>query len=238
MQSGWTATKASGAALIVGALGMLVTYLLRPGVLIDSGGGSNRFADGLRAMSQNAELTHYTSTIGFIVFILMVCGLLQIWPLLGNRGTDAVARWGLVFLLVTGVAATVAYGLAHIATHTVVHASDAGVPQQQANFVAAPIEGAKVGIRLISSTTFGLGALLLALGLAPRLPAGGARTTAYVAAAVGLVAAAIAIIRGHVHDVDVSAIQIAVVVLIDLWFVLLGVSLFRGDGEAWADEGG
>ena len=92
MQSSWTAQKASGAALIVGALGMLVTYLLRPGVLIDSGGGSNRFADGLRAMSQNAELTHYTSTIGFIVFILMVCGLLQIWPLLGNRGTDAVAR--------------------------------------------------------------------------------------------------------------------------------------------------
>ena len=76
MQSGWTATKASGAALIVGALGMLVTYLLRPGVLIDSDGASNRFADGLRAMADNAELTHCTSTIGFIVFILMVCGLL------------------------------------------------------------------------------------------------------------------------------------------------------------------
>ena len=137
----------------------------------------------------------------------------------------------------TAVAATIVYGLAHIATHTVVHASDAGVPQQQANFVAAPIEGAKVGIRLISSTTFGVGALLLALGLAPRLPAGAARTTAYVAAAVGLLAAAVAIIRGHVHDVDVHAIQIAVVVLIELWFVLLGISLFRGEGEAWADEG-
>lgn len=188
-------------------------------------------------MAENAELTHYTSTIGFIAFILTVCGLLQIWSLLGNRGTDAVARWGLVFLLVTAVTATIAYGLAHIATHTVVHASDAGVPQQQANFVALPIEGAKVGIRLISSTIFGLGALLLGLGLAPRMPAGAARTTAYVAAAVGLVAAAIAIIRGHVHDVDVSTIQIAVIVLIDLWFVLLGIGLFKGDGEAWADEG-
>ena len=237
MQSGWTATKASGAALIVGALGMLVTYLLRPGVLIASGGESNRFADGLRAMADNAELTHYTSTIGFIVFILMVCGLLQIWPLLGNRGTDAVARWGLAFLAVTAMAAVIAYGLAHIATHTVVHASDAGVAQQQANFVAAPIEGAKVGIRLISSTTFGLGTLLLGLGLAPRFPAGAWRTMALLAAAVGLVATAVAIIRGHVHDVDVSAIQIVVVVLLDLWFVLLGVALFRGDGEAWADEG-
>ena len=117
-----------------------------------------------------------------------------------------------------------------------VHAGDAGVPQQQANFVAAPIERAKSGIRLISSTTFGLGALLLGLGLAPRLPAGAWRTTALLAAAVGLVATAIAIIRGHVHDVDVDAIQIVVVVLIDLWFVLLGVALFRGDGEAWAEE--
>ena len=236
MQSGWTAQKASGAALIVGALGMLVTYLLRPGLLIDGGGDSNRFADALRASAQNSDLSHITATAGFIATVLMVSGLLQIWPLLGNRASDAIARWGLVFLRVTVVASAIAHGLTHIATHTVTHAADAGVDQLRANLVAVTIEGSKIGIRLVAATTLGLGTLGLALGLARRIPAGGSRTAAFVAAAVGLIGAVVAIVQGHVHDLDVKAIQIILVVLIDLWFVLLGVSLFRGEGEAWADE--
>ena len=68
------------------------------------------------------------------------------------------------------------------------------------------------------------------------LPGRGLRLTVRLAAAAGLAGAAAAIIRGQVHDLDVDAARILVIVTIDLWFVLLAIGLFRGDGEAGTRE--
>lgn len=234
MLTNWTAQKASGAALILGSLGMMVTYLLRPGVFIQTDfAASSRITQAILDMAQYPTLTHVTGSIGAASAVVMFAGLIAIWPLLGNRGSDAVARWGLIFVLVFAVGSVIAHGLAHIITHFVVHGDMA---LREAVRLVVPIEGAKAGIRLMTSAAYGLGAFGLAFGLAPRLPAGPLRWIAWVVALVALVGAGFAIALGHAHTFDNRPMQTITVVVVSLWFMLLGAGLFLGKGVPSAGE--
>jgi hypothetical protein len=236
MLSNWTAQKASGAALILGSLGMMVTYLLRPGLFFEASfQAKTRLSQAILDLVEYPTLTHVTGSLGAASVVLMVAGLLAIWPLLGNRGTDAVARWGFAFLAVFAVGSVIAHGLAHIITHIIVHGN---MGLAEAVRLVIPLEGAKSGIRLMTSAAHGLGAAALALGLAPRLPAGPYRWIAWGVALVALVGAGFAIAVGHTHTLDNRPMQTITVVVVSLWFTLLGALLMRGDGDSWADDEG
>ncbi len=235
MLTNWTAQKASGVALILGSIGMAVTYLIRPGVFIGSEvEAATRITQSILDQVEYPTLTHVTGSIGALSVVLILAGLLAIWPLLGNRGSDAVGRCAFVFLLVFAVGAVVAHGLAHIITHFIVH-GDMGI--REAIRLVVPLEGAKAGIRLMTSAAYGLGAFSLAFGLAPRLPAGPQRWIAWGVALVALVGAGFAIALGHTHTLDNRPMQTITVVVVSLWFTLLGALLVRGDGDSWGDEG-
>jgi len=232
--SNWTAQKASGVALILGSLGMLVTYLLRPGVFIGSDiAAATRITQSILDLVEYPTLTHLTGSFGAFAAVVMLAGLVALWPLFGSRVTDAFARWGLLFLLVFAVGSVLAHGLAHIITHIIVH-GDMGL--REAIRLVVPIEGAKSGIRLMTSTAYGLGAFGIAFGLAPRLPAGPQRWIAWAVAVVALVGAGFAISLGHTHTFDNRPMQTITVVVVSLWFTLVGALLVRGDGDSWGDE--
>ena len=234
MPTNWTAQKASGVALILGSIGMLVTYLIRPGVFIGSDiEAATRITQSIIDQVENPTLTHVTGSIGALSVVLLLAGLLAIWPLLGNRGSDAVARFGFVFLLVFAVGAVIAHGLAHIITHFVVH-GDMGV--REAIRLVVPLEGAKSGIRLMTSAAYGLGAAGLAFGLAPRLPAGPQRWIAWGVAVVALAGAGFAVALGHTHTLDNRPMQTITVAVVSLWLTLLGALLIKGDSDSWGDE--
>lgn len=211
----------------------MVTYLLRPGLFIHSEySAQTRLSQAVLDLVEYPTLTHVTGSLGAASVVLMIGGLLAIWPLLGNRGADAVARWGFVFLAVFAVGSVIAHGLAHIITHIVVH-GDMGL--REAIRLVIPLEGAKSGIRLMTSAAHGLGAAALAFGLAPRLPAGPYRWVAWAVGLVALVGAGFAIALGHTHTFDNRPMQTITVVVVSLWFMLLGALLIRGDGQSWAD---
>ena len=223
-------------ALILGSIGMLVTYLLRPGVFIGSEtAAATRITQSILDLAAYPTLTHVTGSVGAFAAVLMVAGLVALWPLLGNRATDAFGRWGLLFLLVFAVGSVIAHGLAHIITHIIVH-GEMGI--REAVRLVVPIEGAKAGTRLMTSAAYGLGAFGLAFALAPRLPAGPQRWIAWAVAVVALAGAGFAIALGHTHTFDNRPMQTITVVVVSLWFTLLGALLVRGDGESWGDEAG
>lgn len=236
MLSNWTAQKASGVALVLGSIGMLVTYLIRPGVFIGADfEAGTRLTQSIVDLVEYPTLTHVTGSLGALSAVVMIAALLALWPLLGNRATDAFGRWGLVFLLVFAVGSVIAHGMAHIITHIIVH-GDMGF--REAVRLVVPIEGAKSGIRLMTSAAYGLGAFGVAFALAPRLPAGPQRWIAWAVAVVALAGAGFAVAIGHAHTFDNRPMQTITVVVVSLWFALLGALLVRGDGDSWGDEAG
>jgi len=216
-----SANKLGGLALMVAPLITLICYFLQPGgTFIDAADPADSAAT-IAAMVANEGLGQVVSVlipIGLLTFLFGIFVLQQ--NVKSNGNGDALARFGVLFLLVGVIGWMVGSGASLAITGS-------GLTAAQAAPAFGSLYSFSVGLGTVAGILAGIGFLSLALGLSTR------EDCNKIAALVAALAALVSIVATIVGGMDTSQLQnmsmiTGITYLVYMvWFFMLGLNLSK-----------
>ena len=233
--------RVSGLSLMVGVLvslvlGVVTTVIIRD----DSGEGGSFFEQRLRPWADNDGLMHVATMLTILGAVLISFGLYHLLRIPRRPGvSDMALRFGAAGAILSWVIVIIAMGVRHMIVHTLTHGLTPEMAEVERMDVGLILYAANTGVLFGSLSLYALSNLLLGGALAVRFrELMHIRVAGYGLVAMGLASVVNLTLIEHLHDVDfgVLAILMTVVVLLgNLWLLVLGFGIYRGDGE-FGDE--
>lgn len=231
-----SASKVAGWSMIVAAVLVIVAAAITPGYTTDSFEGLN-MVQTLEDRSSDAGLHNLASLMNMAAGLLLLFGLLAISRTArGESASDAMVRFGVVALAITIALLLAAVGVNKMIVHVLQHGGLEGIDAERADALSWSLQSVRYGITIGVWAAGAVGTLLLGLGLYDRFAGGYQKWFALlvVAASVaGLVATAIA---EFAHDIAQELVLIygLYLLVVTIWYLLLGVGLVNEDPELTA----
>ena len=222
---GLSTTRMGGLALIVGGVGSLLFFLIRPGgILVDTAEAGDTVAI-LTAYSANPELTRVSSIFVALGLILFFTGMASVWRAVRESGkSDTLVAGGVLFALVGVSCWVVTQGiiltLADVSPESI---NDLALGGNSASIVA--------GTTYAGGLAVSVGFLLFSLGVSTR--GGLYRSTGLIIAAISLIALAGFLASIFTPDNPEAGIAIARLCYFPwvIWAAGLGVGMLREPSE-------
>ena len=217
-------SKMGAWSFIIGPVVALGFFLLVPGgLLVDSAPSTDPVAS-ITALASNAALAKTARLMVALGLSISLYGLFALQAVIRDDGVgDALARYGVLFLMITAIGWIMAQGISMVLADTEYQSS----PALQS---MVPVYSASLGISLISTFAAALGYLTLSVGLATRGDFN--RLACVVAALAAIVALGALIVRvSSAGDPDLAETAMTVVescyFLWVLWNVIIGINILR-----------
>ena len=231
-----SASKVAGWSMIVAAVLVIVAAAITPGYTTDSFEGLN-MVQTLEDRSSDAGLHNLASLMNMAAGLLLLFGLLAISRTArGESTSDAMVRFGVVALAITIALLLAAVGVNKMIVHVLQHGGLEGIDAERADALSWSLQSVRYGITIGVWAAGAVGTLLLGLGLHDRFSGGYQKWFALlvvVASVAGLVATAIA---EFAHDIAQELVLIygLYLLVVTIWYLLLGVGLVNEDPELTA----
>jgi len=216
-----SANRLGGLALMLAPVITLIFFFLQPGgILIDAADPASSSAT-IAAIVGNAGLAKVTSVLIPLGLLVFLYGIFVLQGNIKSNGNgDALARFGVLFILVGVVGWTIGAGIA-------LAISGSGLSVEQAVPFFGSLYAASLGIGTISGILSGIGFLTLAFAVSTR------DDSNKIAALAAAVAAVVAIVVTIVGGVDTAQLETmnqitGITYLVHMvWFFLLGRSMVK-----------
>ena len=222
--------RLAGLFMMLGAALAIVVFFIRPGSVLIRPPEGGPLVSAVNVLADYAVFTHLSALAGSLGAVMILFGFLTIRHSLGRQTTsDALARFGILFIAIAVVLFIAAAGLNHMIAHLVNHGTADGLPRATLITQAVHLQSIKLGLRIIGGYAYILGFLFVAVGLCPRFPSGILKVLSAVAGLIAAAALVVLVIGDHVHSQrDLYRVATAAAVPLHLWVIVLGSALCKG----------
>ncbi len=236
--------KLCGLMLMTGMLLAFISGVLAPGqgvvaAATPSADLETFMDDRLYAKVDHDEWTHVTAAGYVIGHILMLGGIVALWPNRLRRSPgDALARTGLLSITIAAAAA-IAGALGDMTmTEVIKYGRTPGIADQDYHGYATVVNVLDVAFDFVILVTAFAGYLALATALAIRFGPG-RRRNAHIGIAVASLAALALSFAGY-HYLDAPLVQIGAgfLLLTTVWIVVLGAWIYKEDPQLLDEASG
>lgn len=233
--------RIGGFFLIIGAILILGTYLFTPGAAVIDRVDTTNFIEASRALHEGGSLSFFTTTLSVLGFIMQLYGVFVLRRATqGEDVGDTITRFGVMSLAVGTVIVIIERGMSHAVIHTLENGLGAGAGADQSqllNLVAVVVLATENGISLMGFYAILLGLMGIGIGLLFRIRSNyhrGVSLLMVLCCFVSLVF--ITVISPFAGLVDTFYWVFAMVIILsNVYFVMLGVSLIKGMPELSKD---
>ena len=240
--NGLSASKLAGMLLIAGPLLMISAVVLTPGGIFIASARAGQVIAIIRAMGEYPTLGHLSANLGMIGAVLAIWGFWHLMRAQNNRTvTGILVQSGVLTLVLALAGLAIGRGMTNLVVHILSAPAVTEIPQQQLYASVGTIEAVRGGFRITAALILFIGSLALALGLglASRF-AGGIQKGLSIAAVVLSAAAILSFFLAQYGDNTALFYRLVGLagIVIMLWYLVLGITLYRGSEELTGPEEG
>ncbi len=216
-----TVSKLGAWSLSLGPVVALAFFLIQPGGLLVARAASTDAVASITSLASNAALSKITALLISLGLVVALYGLFALQEHVRGEGAgDALARYGILFLMVAMVGWILAQGMTLVLAGTQLQSS-------QALQAMVPVYAVLLGVRLISTFAAALGYLILGAGLLTggnfNKPATWVLVISAIVALVGLIAS---ISSPDQADTMITITRACYFVWV-LWSIIIGLDLLK-----------
>jgi len=228
--NGFTASKLAGLSLILGPCLMIGAIIVTPGGMVVASARAGQVIAIVRAMEQYPALGHLSANLGMAGVMLAIMGFWFILRAQGNRSTSGLlVQWGALIVILSLAGLAVGRGMTNLVVHILSAPAVTEIPQQQLYTSVGTIEAVRGGFRITSALVQFVGSLALALGVVWMFAAGVQKVLAIAAIVLAIVAIGCFFIAQYGGDPAIFYRIVGIIgIPIMLWYLSLGISLYRG----------